>query len=342
MNLNREQVKYFLPHPIRRRLKILPLIVGLGIMLLFPFSGGAVEDPLPSWNDGPSRRAITAFVQAVTDRRSPDYVKPEKRIAVFDNDGTMWTEKPLYFQLLYVFARIHEQAPKHPQWRRQLPFKAVLENDRKALRQCGLAGIKKLLAAARAGSDAETFAASVRNWAARTRHPHFKKPCTELVFQPMLELLAYLEKHGFTCFIVSGGGVDFMRVLLPGLYHLPPWRIVGSFTAARYAAGRVERLPELAFFDNGPMKPVAIARHIGIRPILACGNADGDLEMLQYTAAGPGRSLEIYIHHTDEKREYAYDRKSRVGTLDRGLDYARQAGWTVVDMKKEWQTIFRP
>ena len=310
------------------------------LVFLFPAANGRAATLLPSWNDSPRRQAIISFVAAVTDPRSPDYVVPEKRVAVFDNDGTLWSEKPLYFQMFFVFSRIRELAPQHPEWRRQLPFKAVLENDRKALRKCGLEGLKQLLAASRAGAGDTEFAAAVRGWAARARHPRWHRPFTELVFQPMLELLSYLKDNGFTCFIVSGGGVDFMRVLLPGIYNLPPWRIIGSYPETVYRDGAVVRLPKLAFLDNGPQKPVAIARQIGVRPLLACGNSDGDLEMLQYTAAGKGPRLALYIHHTDAVREYAYDRKSRIGRLARGLDCAAKNNWPVVDMKQDWRVIY--
>ena len=321
------------------RLRAAALVITFLIFLL-PAASGRAATPLPSWNDTPRRQAIISFVAAVTDPRSPDYVAPEKRVAVFDNDGTMWSEKPLYFQMFFVFSRIRELAPRHPEWRQQQPFKAVLENDRKALRQCGLEGLKQLLAASRAGASDAEFAASVRRWAARARHPRWHRPFTQLAFQPMLELLSYLKNNGFTCFIVSGGGVDFMRVLLPEIYRLPPWRIIGSYPEAVYRDGKVIRLPKIAFFDNGPQKPVAIAQKIGIRPLLACGNSDGDLEMLQYTAAGQGKRLAIYIHHTDAVREYAYDRKSRIGHLCRGLDCAAKNNWLVVDMKQDWRVVY--
>ncbi|MBW1646082.1 MAG: haloacid dehalogenase-like hydrolase [Deltaproteobacteria bacterium] len=297
-------------------------------------------EPLPSWRAGPAKARIIAFVHQVCDRQSPEYVRPADRIAVFDNDGTMWCEKPLYFQLLYVFHRIGELAPRHPEWKTTQPFKAVIENDRQALRASGVRGLMTLMAATHAGISENEFAASVERWAAAARHPRFHRPFTALVFQPMLELLAYLRAHDFTCFIVSGGGIDFMRVLLPSRYGIPPWRIIGSYSRVRFAAGEILRLPENAFTNNGPNKPIAIYRRIGKRPILACGNSDGDLAMLQYAAAGRGPSLELLVHHTDAEREYAYDRQSRVGTLDKGLDYARVRNWLVVDMKKDWKKIF--
>ena len=298
--------------------------------------------PLPSWQEGPAKTRIITFVNKVCDAKSPDYVKPADRIAVFDNDGTMWCEKPLYFQLLYVFHRIKGLAPQHPEWRTTQPFKAVIENDRKALRASGVKGLLQLVAATHAGISEQEFADSVRQWAAKARHPRFHKLFTELTFVPMQELVDYLSTNGFTCFIVSGGGTGFMRVLLPELYSVPTWRILGSYAKTAFKNGEIVHLPENAFINNGPNKPLAIDREIGKRPILACGNSDGDLAMLQYAAAGKAPSLELLVHHTDAEREYAYDRQSRVGTLDKGLDYGRAHNWLIVDMKKDWKKIFAP
>ena len=321
-----------------KRKTILTITILLLAVMFYPGTGRTAS-PLPSWQEGPARTRIIAFVNTVCDRQSPDYVKPADRIAVFDNDGTMWTEKPLYAQLLFVFGHIHELAPQHPEWRGQQPFKAVLENDRKTLSRYGNRGIFQLLAAS-SGTDLDAYRASVQKWAARYRHPRFQQPLAGLVYQPMRELLSYLEENGFTVFIVSGGSVDFMRTLLPELYGIPSWRIIGTYVKTDFSNGNIVRRPQIAFIDNAAGKPMAIYRQTGKRPILACGNSDGDLEMLQYAAAGPGRNLSILIHHTDQQREYAYDRHSKVGTLDRGLDYARSHDWLVVDMKNDWKKIF--
>ena len=319
------------------------LFILLTVLLLIslnfaPAVLAATGNPLPSWHDGPQKMKIITFVETVSDRQNPNYVKPEERVAVFDNDGTMWLEQPLYSQLIFVFSHIRELAPQHPEWREQQPFKALLENDRKTLSRYGNKGIFTLMAASSSGSG--DYAAGVRKWAQQYRHPRFRQPLSGLVYQPMLELLNYLKNNDFTVFIVSGGGIDFMRALLPELYDIPSWRIIGSCNETAFADGQIVRKPKIAFVNNGPGKAVAIHRNIGKRPILACGNSDGDLEMLEYTAAGTGPSLEILIHHTDAEREYAYDRKSRIGTLDQALDYAKEHDWMVVDMKKEWKTVF--
>ncbi len=296
--------------------------------------------PLPSWREGPAKTRIITFVNRISDQQGPDYVKPADRIAVFDNDGTMWCEKPLYFQLFYVFHRIRELASQHPEWETTQPFKAVIENDHKALRASGVRGLMQLVAATHAGISENEFTDSVRQWATNAQHPRFRRPFTKLTFVPMLELLEYLTENGFHCFIVSGGGIDFMRVLLPKTYSIPAWRILGSYAKTSFNNGEIVHLPENAFTNNGPNKSIAIYRQIGKRPILACGNSDGDLEMLQYAAAGPDLSLELFIHHTDAEREYAYDRESRIGTLDHGLDYAGNKNWLIIDMKNDWERIF--
>jgi len=323
------------------RIRLIPTTTLLAILILMLFTAPLrAANPLPSWHESPTKTRITTFVNRICDRQNPDYVKPADRIAVFDNDGTMWSEKPLYFQLLFVFHRIKVMAPNHPKWKTTQPFKAVIENDHKSLSACGMEGIMTLVAATHTDISENDFTHSVQEWADQSRHPRFQRPFTELTFMPMLELLAYLTENDFSCFIVSGGGTGFMRALLPEIYHIPTWRILGSYPKTDFNNGEIVHLPENAFINNGPNKPIAIYRQIGKKPIFACGNSDGDLEMLQYAATGAGPSLELFIHHTDATREYAYDRKSRIGTLDQGLDYAREHNWVVVNMKKDWKNIY--
>ncbi len=298
-------------------------------------------EPLASWrDDSPTKAAIVSFVAAVTDEKSPDYIPPQNRIAVFDNDGTTWCESPLYFQLLFSMDRVRRLAARHPEWKEQQPFKAVLENDMTALKAEGKRGLLKVLAAAHEGLDAEAFAAEVRRWLETAEHPRFHRPYRDLVYQPMLDLFRYLENHGFTVFIVSGGGIDFMRAYIPYRYAIPAWRVIGSYAKTVYRNGQVVQLPEQVFFDNAENKPVAIYRQIGVRPVFAGGNSDGDIPMLEYADGRKGRSFELLVHHTDAKREYAYNRQGRVGRLDKGLDLARARGWHPVDMEKEWKCVF--
>jgi len=320
--------------------QLLTVLLLITVILVFTTLPARAGDPLPSWYNRPLKKKIIGFVETVTDQQSPDYVQPQERVAVFDNDGTMWLEQPLYSQLFFVFSNIREMAPQHPEWQKQQPFKALLENDRKTLSQYGNKGIFTLMATSNSSGSAEEYAAKVTKWARQYRHPRFRQPLSGLVYQPMLELLNYLKANDFTVFIVSGGGIDFMRALLPELYDIPSWRIIGSYIETTFANGQIVREPKIAFVDNGGGKAVAIYRNIGKHPILACGNSDGDLAMLQYADAGPGRTLQLFIHHTDAEREYAYDRKSKIGTLNKGLDYAKAHGWLVVDMKNDWKTVF--
>jgi phosphoglycolate phosphatase-like HAD superfamily hydrolase len=312
--------------------------------LLFAWGAAATAQPLPSWNEGPAKARILAFVQAVTDKSGKDFVPPAERIAVFDNDGTLWCEQPMYVQMAFVLDRVKELAPKHPEWKTQQPFKAVLERDFKALAAQGEKGVVQILAATSTGMSAEDFNRIAGGWIASARHPKFKRPYTELVYQPMLELLAYLRANEFKTFIVSGGGIDFMRPWTDRVYGIPPEQVVGSTGKLKYELrdGRpvLMRLPGIDLIDDGPGKPVGIQTHIGRRPIAAFGNSDGDLQMLQYTAAGAGARLMLIVHHTDAEREYAYDRKSSVGRLDKALDEANAKGWTVVSMKTHWKKIF--
>jgi len=303
-----------------------------------------LADPLPSWNEGPAKQAIVEFVRLVTDQSSPQYVPPEQRIATFDNDGTLWAEQPMYFQGFFVFDRVKALAPQHPEWKDRQPFKAILEDDMKALLASGEKGVAESAMTTHAGMTTEEFERIVRGWLATARHPRFNRPFTDLVYTPMLELLAYLRTKAFKTFIVSGGGVEFVRTFSEERYGIPPEQVIGSSIKLKYAIkdGKpvLMRLPDIDFIDDGPGKPVGIQKFIGRRPIAAFGNSDGDLQMLQWTAAGKGPRFMLLIHHTDAEREWAYDRHSFAGLLDKALDEAQRSGWTVVDMKKDWKRIF--
>ncbi len=314
------------------------------LLCIFVSTAQADTDPLPSWNDGPAKQNILSFVAAVTDKAGADFVSPAERIATFDNDGTLWTERPVYFQLLFAIDRVKALASDHPEWKTTQPFTAVLENDMAALADSGEKGLLQLVMATHAGNTTEEFSQIVTEWLATARHPKFKRPYNELVFQPMLELLAYLRTNDFKTFIVSGGGIEFMRPWVEAVYGIPPEQVVGSSIKTKFEMrdGKpvLVRLPEINFIDDKEGKPVGINQHIGRRPIAAFGNSDGDLQMLQWTAAGEGKRLMLLVHHTDELREYAYDRKSHIGKLDKALDEAVEKGWVVVDMKKEWKAIY--
>ena len=301
-------------------------------------------DPLPSWGESGSKQAIIEFVHKVTREGSADFVSPAERIAVFDNDGTLWSEKPVYFQLLFAIDRVKQLAPQHPEWKDRQPYKAVLENDMDALADMGEKGLLELVVASHANMSTAEFEEIVSNWLAEKKHSRFERAYTELVYQPMLELLAYLRANGFKTFIVSGGGIEFMRPWTEEVYGIPPEQVVGSSIRTKFEMNDGEpvlmRLPEINFIDDKAGKPVGIHQHIGRRPLAAFGNSDGDLQMLQWTAAGAGPRFVLLVHHTDAEREYAYDRKSHVGKLDKALDEAKQRGWTVVDMKNEWKVIY--
>ena len=301
-------------------------------------------DPLPSWNDGPVRYAIVDFVTRTTTEGSRDFVPTNERIAVFDNDGTLWTEQPFYFQLAFAFDRARALAPKHPEWKSTQPFKALLERDTKSLAATGEKGLLTIMAATHAGLSTEEFSKAVLDWVTSARHPRFGQPYTELVYQPMLELLAYLRANGFKTFVVSGGGVEFMRPWTEKVYGVPPEQVVGSSIKTRFEmkVGRptLFRLAEMNFVDDKTGKPIGINEHIGRRPIAAFGNSDGDLEMLQWTTMSDGARLGLIVHHTDAEREYAYDRQSHFGKLDKALDAAAVNKWTVVDMKRDWKKVF--
>jgi phosphoserine phosphatase len=316
----------------------------LTLVALLAFSPLASAESLPSWTDGAAKTAITAFVTEVTTASSPSFVPPPERIAVFDNDGTLWVEQPMYTQLAYVIDRIKTLAPAHPQWQEEQPFKAVLAGDLEALEASGMEGVTKLLAATHANMSAAEFERIVGDWIASARHPRFNRLYTQVVYQPMLELLDYLRANGFKTFVVSGGGIDFMRPWAERVYGIPPEQVVGSQIAIEYEVRDgvpvMTRKPEIAFIDDGAGKPVGIARHIGRRPILAFGNSDGDYQMLEWTTAGPGKRLGLILHHDDGEREYAYDRDSHVGRLSKGLDDAGSKGWILVSMKRDWSRVF--
>jgi phosphoglycolate phosphatase-like HAD superfamily hydrolase len=301
-------------------------------------------DPLPSWNDGKNKQSIVDFVARVTKAGSPDFVPESQRIATFDNDGTLWAEQPLYFQFLFALDRVKALAPQHPEWKTKEPFASLLRGDLKAALAGGERSIVPIVMATHAGMTTQEFEQVVAEWVATARHPKSKRPYTEMVYQPMLELLTYLRANGFKTFIVSGGGVDFMRVFAERVYGIPPEQVVGSTGKVKLEVrgGKpvLVKLPEIQFVDDKAGKPVGIHQFIGRRPIAAFGNSDGDLQMLQWTAAGNGPRLMGLIHHTDAEREWAYDRQSSIGRLDKALDEAQAKGWTVVDMKRDWKTIF--
>jgi phosphoserine phosphatase len=306
----------------------------------------APVDPLPSWNDGDAKQSILDFVERVTDPTSPDFVPEAERIATFDNDGTLWAEKPVYFQLLFAIDRVKEMAPDHPEWKTQQPFQAVLEDDMEALIAAGEHGLIELVMATHTGMTIDEFQKIATEWLETTQHPTSGRPFTEMVYQPMLELLDYLRANGFKTFIVSAGGIEFMRPWTEEVYGIPPEQVVGSSIKTAFElrddGSVLMRLPEIGFIDDKAAKPVAINSHIGRRPIAAFGNSDGDLQMLQYATGGDHPGFALLVHHDDAAREWAYDRESHIGRLDKALDVAESNGWTVVSMKDDWNTIFPP
>ena len=316
------------------------------LLLLAGVASPSMAEPLPSWNDGEARKRIVDFVQRVTTQGGDAYVPASERIATFDNDGTLWAEQPIYFQALFAFDRVRAMAPEHPEWKQQEPFASVLAGDYAKALAGGEKALLELVMATHADMTTEEFSNVASNWLGEARHPETGRPYTEMVYQPMLELLAYLRDNGFKTFIVSGGGIEFMRPWTEGIYGIPPEQVVGSSIKTRYEAGkdgpRLVREPDLNFIDDKAGKPVGINQHIGRRPIMAVGNSDGDFEMLEWTTAGDGKRLGVLIHHTDAEREWAYDRESHVGRLQRGLDEAAQRGWVVVDMKADWKVVFPP
>ncbi|MEL4454710.1 HAD family hydrolase [Lutimonas vermicola] len=304
----------------------------------------SVEDPLPSWNQGQTKSAITTYVEMVTTSDSPDFIPIKDRIATFDNDGNLWSEQPAYFQLFFAIDRVKTMAADHPEWATEQPFKAVLENDMTELAKQGEHGLLQLVMATHAGNTTEEFKADVQEWIKTAIHPTKKVTYDKLVYQPMLELLQYLRAHDFKTYVVSGGGVDFMRAFVMEIYGIPEEQIIGSRikTSFEYNNGSpvIKRLPEIEFIDDKEGKPLNIQKIIGKKPVFASGNSDGDLQMMEWTASNEQESFMLYLHHTDEEREWAYDRESHIGKLDQGLDQAIRDGWTVIDMKNDWKVIY--
>lgn len=302
------------------------------------------KDVLPSWNDGATRQAILSFVGRVTDKNSPDFVPPAERIATFDNDGTLWAEQPLYFQLAFAIDRVKALAPQHPEWKDKEPFASLLKGDLKGVLAGGEHAIAQIIMVSHAGMTSEEFEQIVTDWIDTAKHPKTDQLYKDMTYKPMQELLDYLRANGFKTFIVSGGGIEFMRPWTETTYGIPPEQVVGSSIKTKFEMrdGKpvLERLPEINFIDDKAGKPVGIQMHIGRRPIAAFGNSDGDLEMLQWTTAGTGARFGLIVHHTDAEREWAYDRKSHIGKLDKALDEAKANGWTVVDMKNDWKQVF--
>jgi phosphoglycolate phosphatase-like HAD superfamily hydrolase len=320
-----------------------PLVAVVVAALL---AGGVARaaDPLASWNAGASKKAIIEFVAKVTKKGTPDFVPPAERIATFDNDGTLWAEQPLYFQFLFALDRVKAMAPQHPEWQTKEPFASILKGDMQSFLTGGEHALLEVVAATHSGMTSEEFMATAKEWLATARHPKTHLLYTEMAYQPMLELLDYLRAYGFKTFIVSGGGVEFIRAFAERVYGIPPEQVVGSTGKQKFemrADGPVLlKLPDVLFVDDGPGKPVGIGMFIGRRPIAAFGNSDGDLQMLQWTAAGKGARFCLYVHHDDAEREWAYDRDSKIGRLDKGLDEAKKRGWIVTSMKDDWKTIY--
>lgn len=333
------------------RLIVFRLIVVLAVWAAAnaAFAQTGKGDPLPSWNEGEAKSAIIRFVERVTDPTLPDFVPAAERIATFDNDGTLWSEQPLYFQGLFALDRIRAMAKDHPEWRDQEPFKSVIAGDMKGVMASGKEGLEKILFASHAGMTADAFAQSVRDWLANTKHPGTGMPLTQMVYQPMLELLDYLRANDFKTFIVSGGGIDFMRVFSREVYGIPPEQVIGTTLDARFemrdGVPTIVKTGKLLLMDDKVGKPVGIYRHIGRRPVFAAGNSDGDLQMLEYTTIARDENdtrprFGLIVHHTDAKREWAYDRQSHIGQLDKALDEAKPRGWVVVDMEKDWEQVY--
>ncbi|MEK1940240.1 MAG: HAD family hydrolase [Pseudomonas sp.] len=313
------------------------------MLALWPTFMYAAE-PLPAWNDGPAKSAIVSFVEAVTKEGSDDFVPAAERIAVFDNDGTLWSEQPAYFQILFAFDEFKRLAPQHPEWKNDPTLKALLEGDKKTFAASGENGLLKVVGVTHTGISTEQFQANARAWLASAKHPKTQKPYTEMVFQPMLELLAYLRANGFKTYIVSGGEVAFMRAFAEAVYRVPPEQVIGTTFVSQFHDNEgqpaILRTPKLAHNNDGPGKPESIDAIIGRRPVLAFGNSDGDLQMLQWTAAGKGKRFMGLVHHTDAAREFAYDHPSPIGQLDKALTQATANKWTVVDMSKEWRRVY--
>jgi len=319
------------------------ILITLALLMGMATTSRALE-PLASWNDTASKKAVSGFVEKVTEEGGQDFVAPADRIAVFDNDGTLWSEQPAYFQLFFALDRVKALAPKHPEWKEKQPFKAAIEGDLKTLFSGGEHALLELVMASHAGNTTEEFERIVTDWIRTAKHPRFNRLYTECVYQPMLEMLSFLRKNSFKTWIVSGGGIEFMRPWVEKVYGIPPEQVIGSSIKTKFEVREgkpvLVRLPKIDFIDDKAEKPVGIHKFIGRRPIAAFGNSDGDLQMLQWTAAGSGARFCLYVHHTDAEREWAYDRKSSIGKLDKGLDEAKAKSWTVVDMQKDWKRVF--
>jgi len=299
------------------------------------------KEILPSWNDGVAKERIISYVREVTTAGSPNFIPEADRIAVFDNDGTLWSEQPAYFQLFFALDRVKALASEHPEWKTTEPFKSVIANDMNGVMKSGEKGLLEIVNATHSGMDVETFKAQVKAWLKSAKHPTKNRPYTELIYQPMMELIRYLEANDFKVYIVSGGGIDFMRTFVPETYGIHQEHIIGSNGKVHYENGKIIKDGEVNFIDDKEAKPVAIYYNIGKRPVAAFGNSDGDLAMMQYTEANPRhKTLQLYLHHTDAKREWAYDRDSHVGALEKGLDYAKAHHWIIVDMKNDWKVVY--
>ncbi len=331
-------------HQIQTKKIVNRLVALLSFAFVVPAAAQAQSDPLPSWNEGKAKQSIVEFVTKVTKESSPDFVPVPERIAAFDNDGTLWCEKPLPVQLYFALDRVKTLAPQHPEWKDKEPFASALKGDMKGVLAGGERGLVEIIMATHAGMTIEEFEKIVTDWIDTAKHPKYKQPYTACVYQPMLEVLSYLRANGFKTFIVSGGGIEFIRAWVEPVYGIPPEQVVGSSGKVKFEVrdGKpvLVKLPEVNFIDDKDGKPVGINEHIGRQPIAAFGNSDGDLQMLQYTGAGSGLRFCLYVHHDDAEREYAYDRKDALARLDKGLDEAAAKGWTVVSMRDDWKSIF--
>jgi phosphoglycolate phosphatase-like HAD superfamily hydrolase len=331
--------------PVIRTSRRTATISGLALVTWLACAPTArAADPLPSWNDGAAKRAVVGFVERSTRAGSPDFVPAPERIATFDNDGTLWAEQPMYFQLLFALERVKALAPQHPEWNQKEPFASLLKGDVKSALAGGEKAIAEIVMATHSGMTTQEFEKTVRDWVATARHPETKQPYTAMIYQPMRELLDHLRANGFKTFIVSGGGIEFIRPWAEQVYGIPPEQVVGTSGGLEFEMrdGKpvLVKLPSLVHNDDGEGKPVGIQRHIGRRPIAAFGNSDGDLAMLQWTCLADGPRFCLYVHHTDAEREWAYDRESHIGRLDKGLDEAKARGWTVVSIERDWKKVF--
>jgi phosphoglycolate phosphatase-like HAD superfamily hydrolase len=331
------------PALVRHRTAAMNSIILVRVAALLSTAMVRAADPLPSWNDTAPKKAIVAFVEKVTKEGSPDFVPVAERIATFDNDGTLWAEQPMYFQFFFVIDRVKALAPKHPEWKEKEPFASLLKGDMKGVAASGEKGAMEMMAATHTGMTTEEFSKTVTDWIRTAKHPKTGRLYTEMVYQPMLELLAYLRANGFKTFIVSGGGIEFMRPWAEKTYGIPPEQVVGSSGKLKFemrdGSPVLVKLPEVHLIDDKEGKPVGIQQHIGRRPIAAFGNSDGDLQMLQWATAGRGARFALIVHHTDAEREWAYDRTSHIGKLDKAWDEASAKGWAIVSMKDDWATI---